>query len=95
MEQVETIPVEPDLRFDFGCDDWARVLERAVDELDARERLIVQRRDLSATPTIYKELGRELGVGVERCRQLHCRAYRKLRDKLSPIRRQAHVMGVA
>ncbi|MEM8610228.1 MAG: sigma-70 family RNA polymerase sigma factor [Myxococcota bacterium] len=57
-------------------------LEDALDVLDDRERLIVEKRILSDDSASLASLGRELGVSRERARQLEVRAKKKLRDEL-------------
>ncbi len=62
-------------------------LEEAVQNLDPRERYIVEAR-MMADPEeelSLAEIGRRLGVSRERARQLEARAKRKLRDKLLPL----------
>jgi RNA polymerase sigma-32 factor len=62
-------------------------LVAAVDELDPRERYIVEVR-MMADPEeelSLAEIGRRLGVSRERARQLEARAKRKLRERLEPI----------
>jgi RNA polymerase sigma-32 factor len=57
-------------------------LQGAMNVLDERERLIVEKRILSDDSASLASLGRELGVSRERARQLEARAKRKLRDEL-------------
>lgn len=60
-------------------------LEGALEVLDDRERLIVQKRILSDDSASLASLGRELGVSRERARQLEARAKKKLRDELQDL----------
>ncbi|MFW5920272.1 MAG: sigma factor-like helix-turn-helix DNA-binding protein, partial [Polyangiales bacterium] len=57
-------------------------LEDALDELDRRERFIVERRIMSEDEMSLAAIGRKLGVSRERARQLEARAKRKLRARL-------------
>jgi RNA polymerase sigma-32 factor len=62
-------------------------VREAVDELDDRERYIVENR-LMADPEdelSLAELGRRLGVSRERARQLEARAKKKLRGRLQAV----------
>jgi RNA polymerase sigma-32 factor len=62
-------------------------LSKAVEDLDPRERYIVEAR-MMADPEeelSLAEIGRRLGVSRERARQLEARAKRKLRDRLQPL----------
>jgi RNA polymerase sigma-32 factor len=64
-------------------------VREAVDELDDRERYIVENR-LMADPEdelSLAELGRRLGVSRERARQLEARAKKKLRGRLQSVSR--------
>jgi RNA polymerase sigma-32 factor len=63
-------------------------LGEALQNLDRRERYIVEKRIMSDDEVSLAELGRELGVSRERARQLEARAKRKLRRQLE-IARQA------
>lgn len=62
-----------------------RRLDVALEDLDARERLIVERRILAEEQVSLAALGRELGVSRERARQLEARAKRKLRESLQDM----------
>ncbi len=62
-------------------------VKEAVEELDERERFIVEQR-LMADPEdelSLAELGRRLGVSRERARQLEARAKKKLRGRLETL----------
>jgi RNA polymerase sigma-32 factor len=62
-------------------------LTEAVQNLDPRERYIVEAR-MMADPEeelSLAEIGRRLGVSRERARQLEARAKKKLRDRLQPL----------
>ena len=61
----------------------------ALDVLNVRERLIVERRIMAEEPETLQELGARLGVSKERVRQLEERAYGKLRGALAPVRELA------
>jgi RNA polymerase sigma-32 factor len=64
-------------------------VREAVDELDDREKYIVENR-LMADPEdelSLAELGRRLGVSRERARQLEARAKKKLRGRLQSVSR--------
>lgn len=55
------------------------LLATALDRLPARERRIIQARQLAEDNATLEELGRELGVSKERVRQLERRAFSRLR----------------
>jgi RNA polymerase sigma-32 factor len=55
----------------------------ALEQLDTRERYIVEQRIMSDEELSLAELGRRLGVSRERARQLEARAKRKLKRRLS------------
>jgi RNA polymerase sigma-32 factor len=59
-------------------------VRRAVDDLDDRERFIVETRLLADAPSELSlaEIGRRLGVSRERARQLEVRAKQKMRKRL-------------
>lgn len=58
-------------------------LYRALHQLDARSRDIVQRRWLSDDKTGLKELGQEYGVSTERIRQIEASALTQLRKLMT------------
>src|SRR5690242_14735361 len=55
-----------------------RILKRAMDELNDRERRIVVERRLRDNPLTLEELSREFNVSRERVRQIEVRAFEKL-----------------
>jgi RNA polymerase sigma-32 factor len=61
-------------------------IREAMQELDARERDILNRRYLAAKPATLKEIGAMFGISRERVRQLEARAMAKLRERLDPLR---------
>ena len=63
--------------------DRAALLDAAMDELDPRERRIVEQRYLSEEPRQLKDIGEEMGVTKQRVSQLELRAIGKLRAALS------------
>jgi RNA polymerase sigma-32 factor len=67
--------------------DWKshqqHLLHQAMQDLSDRDRLIIQRRHLSEDPDTLKELAEELGISIERVRQLEARAMKKLKVSLT------------
>ncbi|MDQ6981214.1 MAG: RNA polymerase factor sigma-32 [Ghiorsea sp.] len=67
-------------------DDWKKhqhiLLNHALDTLSDRDRLIIKRRHLSEDPDTLKDLAEELGISIERVRQLEARAMKKLKATL-------------
>jgi RNA polymerase sigma-32 factor len=55
------------------------LLERAMEQLNERERHIISERRLSDDPMTLEELGRIYGISRERIRQLEERAFNKIR----------------
>lgn len=62
-----------------------REVMKAVEHLDARERMIVTERFMKDEPPTLQELGGRLGVSKERVRQLEERARIKLRGELAEL----------
>lgn len=60
-------------------------LSVALEELDRRERYIMEQRYMQDDSVSLAELGRELGVSRERARQLEARAKMKMRRRLSRV----------
>lgn len=58
------------------------MLKQALSSLSERDRHIVQQRHMNESPATLKELAEELGVSIERVRQLEARAMKKLREFL-------------
>jgi RNA polymerase sigma-32 factor len=89
---VDTLPAdEQDQEEQFSrAEEGALLRDRltqAVQNLDPRERYIVETR-MMADPEeelSLAEIGRRLGVSRERARQLEARAKKKLRDRLQPL----------
>ena len=57
-------------------------LEQALQQLPERDRLIIRRRHLLDEPATLKELAEELGISIERVRQLESRAMKRLKASL-------------
>ncbi|MDX8398434.1 MAG: RNA polymerase factor sigma-32 [Mariprofundaceae bacterium] len=57
-------------------------LHKAMQSLSERDRYIVKQRHLSDDPVTLKELSEELGVSIERVRQLEKRAMKKMKAEL-------------
>jgi len=55
------------------------VLHTAMNQLNERDRQIVERRHLAEEPATLKELSEEFGVSIERVRQLENRALKQLK----------------
>jgi len=64
--------------------DWAAYarnqLEQAMAILSDRDRYVIRQRRLMDPPATLKELSEELGVSIERVRQLEARAMKKMGD---------------
>jgi len=58
-------------------------LQQAMAELPERDRMIVQQRHMQEEPVTLKELSGELGVSIERVRQLETRALKRLKTALA------------
>jgi len=58
-------------------------LQVALRQLSDRDRYIIEQRYLHEPPSTLKALAGELGVSIERVRQLESRAIRQMREKLT------------
>ncbi len=83
MEDTGPSQEEQLAELEFQADRSAR-LETAMDDLDDREREIIQRRHLSESPVQLKEFGEQWEVSKQRVAQLERRAMKKLQTALSP-----------
>ncbi len=82
---------ETSLSADESRDEVKLAVRRAVLDLDARERFIVEKRMMADAEDELSlaEIGRRLGVSRERARQLEERAKRKLRHRIAEISRES------
>ncbi len=67
---------------------WARhthALGQALEALPARERWIVEQRQLADPPWSYRALGGRLGISGERVKQLEVRAMTRLKARLARL----------
>jgi RNA polymerase sigma factor (sigma-70 family) len=65
--------VDYDIQYDI------RIIPERLARLDDRQRLIINKRWLSEDPAKLKELSAELGVSMERVRQIEEEAFTKMR----------------
>ena len=65
-------------------------LLQAMNDLNDRERFIVQERKLRDTPRTLESLGQELSLSKERVRQLEAAAFAKMRKSLENQSREVH-----
>ena len=67
--------------------DWDKhqssILHKALAKLSERDRLIIKRRHLAEEPETLKDLAEELGISIERVRQLEARAMKKIKANLT------------
>lgn len=56
------------------------LLQQGLARLSERDRYIVEQRHMGESPATLKELADELGVSIERVRQLEARALKRLRE---------------
>lgn len=61
----------------------AEQLQKALDNLNPRSRLIIERRWLSETPATFQELAEELGVSLQRVAQVEKDAFGKIKVAVS------------
>lgn len=81
---------ETSLSSDENRDEVKSAVKRAVQDLDVRERYIVEKRMMADAEDELSlaEIGRRLGVSRERARQLEERAKKKLRHRIAEISRE-------
>ncbi|MDQ6974426.1 MAG: RNA polymerase factor sigma-32, partial [Mariprofundaceae bacterium] len=60
-------------------------LTTVMDILSSRDRYIVKQRHLSEEPATLKDLSEELGISIERVRQLESRAMKKMKAAVNDI----------
>lgn len=77
--------VEAELAEEESMENARRRLHAALEELDARERYILEQRFMQDEEASLAAIGRTLGVSRERARQLEARAKQKLRDQLQDL----------
>jgi len=69
--------------------DWAdfarKQLEQAMSALSERDRYVIRQRRLMDPPATLKELSEELGVSIERVRQLEARAMKKMGEMCADL----------
>ena len=65
-------------------------LDSALDNLNERERFIVEERKLRGDGRTLESLGEELGLSKERVRQLEAAAFAKMRKSLESQSREVH-----
>jgi RNA polymerase sigma-32 factor len=71
------------------------LLQKAMEQLDERERHIISERRLSDDPVTLEELGRIYGISRERIRQLEERAFNKIRVAVQELTAEAVAAGSA
>ncbi len=82
---------ETSMSYDESRDEVKLAVRRAIQDLDPRERYIVEKRMMADAEDELSlaEIGRRLGVSRERARQLEERAKKKLRTRISELSRQS------
>lgn len=71
------------------------LLQKAMEQLNERERHIISERRLSDDPMTLEELGRIYGISRERIRQLEERAFNKIRTAVQEMTETAVPSGSA
>ena len=71
----------------------ARMVQQAMQQLDPRERYIIELRLMAEAPMTLTEVGRKFGFSRERARQLETRARNKLRVQLQAALAHAQLEG--
>jgi RNA polymerase sigma-32 factor len=84
LDSLAADTIEPEHRIELKerAASCKGVVDKALDRLDPREKIIVEQRLMSDEPLSLAELGKKLGFSRERARQLEERAIKKLRNAL-------------
>lgn len=87
MALVESLPAAmPTPEQALAEADWQQHqqsrLQQALTRLPERDRYIIERRHLVEKPATLKELAAELGVSIERVRQVEARAMQRLKEQM-------------
>jgi RNA polymerase sigma-32 factor len=96
--RIESIPSDLPSQDDVLADAEGRAVtaervQRALEELDDRERYIVEHHLMSDEPASLQEVGAQFGITRERTRQIEARATRKLRQALAGVPRELSPEG--
>ncbi|MBN2524790.1 MAG: RNA polymerase factor sigma-32 [Deltaproteobacteria bacterium] len=88
---VEVLPSESDNAEDMISQlelesEMGATMTMALENLDERERTIIEERYLAETPIQLKELGERMGVSKQRIAQIEKRALQKMRDTFESAR---------
>ena len=71
-----------------------KLLTEALATLNERERIIIQKRFLSETPTTLEDLGAQFQISRERVRQIESKAYAKLKTLMCDAAKKMNLAGV-
>ena len=71
------------------------LLVSAMENLNERERHILEERRLKEDPTTLEELSQEYGISRERVRQIEVRAFEKLQAKMQELAREKGILEPA
>lgn len=82
---VEVLPAESDNAEDMIAQlevesEMGATMSMALEQLDGRERMIIEERYLAEQPVQLKELGEKMGVSKQRVAQIEKRALQKMRE---------------
>lgn len=82
LEAPEATPEQALIEADWENHRYAR-LQKSLADLNERERLILAQRYMSEEPATLKQLSEQLGVSIERVRQIEARGLKRLRESLA------------